>query len=125
MECIRQHKKSIMVLVGSGFLFGAGYLSGGVMFASTLYNDMVRNEIHKEMNQSRVKQASKRSSVEGLGEYPNGKDHDSSPTHISLPPISGGSGEKFPNLFVEIMMGIKDKIDDISIKLIKETKNDN
>lgn len=122
MEFIQQHKKSIMVLVGSGFLFGAGYVSVGLMFASTIYKDIVRNEIHKEMNQSRDKQATKRSSVEGLGEYPVGRNHAYRSMHISLPAYGGGSGEKFPNLFVEIMMGIKEKIDDISEKLTKENK---
>ena len=115
MEFIQQHKKSIMVLVGSGFLFGAGYVSGGLMFASTIYKDIVRNEVHKEMNQSRDTQATKSDSIEHRGRTYR-------VDHIHLPVYGGGCGEKFPNLFVEIMMGIKEKVDDISNRLIKETK---
>ncbi len=117
MEFIQQHKKSIIVLIGSAFLFGAGYVSGGVIFASTLYKDMVRNEIHKEMNQlSKIKGSKRLDSPIGSSFY--------NPTHISLPAYTCGSGEKFPNLFVEILMGIKEKIDDISNRLTKENKND-
>jgi len=49
MKFIKENEKSIMVVVGTGFIFCAGYVSGGVVLASNLYKDLIQEEIHKGM----------------------------------------------------------------------------
>ncbi len=49
MKFIKEHGKSIMVVVGAGFIFVTGYVSGGVMLASNLYKDLIQKEIKEEM----------------------------------------------------------------------------